>query len=345
MVSSLAKELKMQKDYLLKNELDSIYFGGGTPSLLTQEHLEIIFNGINKTFNYNSTTEITIEANPDDINIPKLKLWKKLGINRISLGVQSFNDEELLFLKRTHNSQKSIQAIEEIKSVGFDNFTIDLIFGLPQIVNDGIKLSLNKSLAFEVPHISCYALTVEKKTLLHHLISKEKMKPLDDKKLVDEFLYIEKVLEEKKYNHYEISNYSKIGFESKHNKSYWEQKEYLGIGPSSHSYNYNSRKWNCSNNQEYISNLEKGILPSTQEILSIKEKINELVLLGLRTKTGINWDKHIHHFPQTYIDEMKIKFSKSEHLINGKMKKVDNSYSLTSRGKLFCDTIVLDLML
>src|ERR1022692_1871049 len=251
-VPALLRETVIQKEYLGKEALETVYFGGGTPSLLHVDDLKKIMETLHSTFKIDYQAEITLEANPDDISTEKLKEWKALGINRLSIGIQSFFEEDLVWMNRAHNAQQAINSIKYAQGEGFSNITIDLIYGTPTLSNKHWKKNLEQAVGLDIPHLSCYALTVEPKTPLHKLIGQKKVADINADEQADQFLMLMDFLNAAGYEHYEISNFAKPGKKSRHNSSYWQGKKYLGLGPSAHSYNGIERRWNIANNNLYI---------------------------------------------------------------------------------------------
>ena len=338
MLGALLKETELQKDYLGNEGIETIYFGGGTPSLLQILDLRLQIEKIKETFNISKNTEITLEANPDDINEERLTGWKDIGINRISIGMQSFFEEDLLWMNRAHNSQQAIESLQSaIKQ--FDNITIDLIYGHPLLTNEKWKQNVEKVIALNIPHISCYALTVEPKTPLHKMIREKKKEDIQQEKQAEQFLLLMQWLEDAGYEHYEISNFAKPGFRSRHNSSYWQGKKYLGLGPSAHSFNGESRQWNISNNNIYIETLEKNMISFEKEILTQSQKTNEYIMTSLRTMEGLDINK----IPEAMSHELQ---SASKKFIeSGKLTLKENKLLLTRDGKLFADGIAADLFI
>ena len=264
MIEAIAKEIKplspkggngeVESEEGFLEEIQTFYFGGGTPSILNNDELQLIFDALRKRFEFDKNIEITFEANPDDISDEKLQLWKQFGINRLSVGLQSFNEEELKWMNRAHTATESLQCLDKIKVAGFSNYSIDLIYGSPLLSNEEWKKNITIILEKQVPHISCYALTVEPKTALAHIISKNNALKIDEEKQAEQFAILVNELTNAGYEHYEISNFAKPGFRSKHNSSYWQGKAYYGFGPSAHSYDgIKTRRWNIANNALYIS--------------------------------------------------------------------------------------------
>lgn len=332
-MSALVKEVFLQKDYLKNETVETIYFGGGTPSLLEISDVGLLISSLQKNFLIHPKAEITLEANPDDITEDKLKEWKTIGITRLSIGIQSFFEEDLRWMNRAHTAQ---QAIENLRLAikYFDNITIDLIYGTPQLTNEKWKKNVETAIALNIPHLSCYALTVEPKTPLDKLIQQHKSENVDPDKQSEQFLLLMQWLEEAGYEHYEISNFAKPGMRSLHNSSYWQGKKYLGLGPSAHSFNgMATRQWNIANNNIYISSINKELIPVEKEELTPTQKMNEYIMTSLRTMEGINIEK-------AGSDILK----KSKKFIdNGLMVVANNSLILSKEGKLLADGIAADL--
>ena len=340
-INAITKEAELQKLFLTES-VETIYFGGGTPSILEVADLEKILTAIHKYYSVSLTAEITLEANPDDISEVKLIEWKSLGINRISLGIQSFIEEELLWMNRSHTAEQAQKSIELIQQY-FDNYSIDLIFGSPLLTTDLWIKNIEQALAFQPPHLSCYALTIEEKTVFGNWLANKKMVAINQENQAEQFEILMHKLEAQGYHHYEISNYAKPGFESKHNSSYWQGKTYLGLGPSAHSYNVKSRFWNIANNALYITGIENEQLVVEIENLTIEQQFNEYVMISLRTSAGINedfvrknWDNETYQHLQSKIQ----KWFKTNHL-----DRKNQFLLLTKKGKLFADGIAADLFL
>ncbi len=343
LIESLNKEISLQKDFIAADELiETIYFGGGTPSILSIYELSKIIENIKVKFRVWDAAEITLEANPDDICLEKVKSWKSIGINRLSLGVQSFFDEELKWMNRAHDTEIALRSIDDIIEAGISNFSVDLIFGSPILTNEMLKKNLDIISQKNIPHISCYALTVEPKTQLSHLIEKKKIANINTDKQAEQFLIIADYLGNHGYEQYEISNYAKPGMRSKHNSSYWQGKSYYGFGPSAHSFDgSNKRRWNIANNALFIKCLSLNEINFEEEILTPTQQINEYIMTALRTIEGIDLNKIDSDFGKEITIELlqKIeKFQKTEKVI-----KNDGRLFLTREGKLFADGIASDL--
>jgi oxygen-independent coproporphyrinogen-3 oxidase len=340
MVVAMLKELELQKDYLGGETIETIYFGGGTPSLLSEQDLEMFFDKIVSQFPISQNPEITLEANPDDLTKEKIKSFKNTPINRFSIGVQSFFEEDLKFMNRAHNAAEAEACIKNVQEVGFENLTIDLIYGSPTTSDIHWKKNVEKAVAFNVPHISCYCLTVETNTALDYFVKKGKAKPVDEEQAERQFNFLINKLEEEKYEHYEISNFAQKGFYSKHNSNYWRGEKYLGIGPSAHSFNGISRQWNIANNAKYLKSLAENKLNYEIEILTPAQQYNEYVMTALRTMWGVDFSKiknmgHGSHFSK------KIKAYIEQQLIT----ENNNHFKLTNKGKFLADGIAAELFL
>jgi oxygen-independent coproporphyrinogen-3 oxidase len=339
-VSALLTEINLQKNYI-SEPVSTIYFGGGTPSILPAEYIKRILTKLHLSFDIEANAEVTLEANPDDITAEKLLEWKRTGINRLSIGIQSFFEEDLLWMNRAHNSQQAVDCIALAHAAGFDNLTVDLIYGTPTLTDENWKKNVDKAIALQIPHLSCYALTVEPKTTLEKLIRQKTLAEVDPEKQARHFELLMQWLKDAGYDHYEISNFAKPGFRSRHNSSYWQGKHYLGLGPSAHSFNGHSRQWNVTNNALYIQGLQKGEIPHEIEILTRGQQLNEYIMTSLRTMEGLSLQKVEEDFGVEMFNHV-IKTAKP-HLLQSHLK-VDQNYLKTSdSGKLLADGIASDL--
>ena len=343
LINALAFEIRGRSNYLKNKTLDTIYFGGGTPSILTQKEISLIFDSIHSSFIIKDDCEITFEANPDDINSEKLNNIIDFGVNRLSIGIQSFDDDILKRLNRVHNSKDAIKSIELAKSKGISNISIDLIYGIPGLSLEKWKNNLNIFKKLDLPHLSSYFLTVEEKTALDILIRKGKYPKLIEEEGLEHFDYLLKFIEDNEYEQYEISNFSKKGLISKHNSNYWNNMAYLGIGPSAHSYNLKSRQWNKSSINNYILDIKNLNFDSEIEILSEKDKFNEYVMLGLRTKFGVDLNRIKRQYGDSYFDYLLGHINNN---INSEYVKFENNIlKLSKIGKKYADGIASDLFL
>ncbi|MEO6228669.1 MAG: radical SAM family heme chaperone HemW [Ferruginibacter sp.] len=344
MIDAIVNEIILTPFYNVVNEkIDTIYFGGGTPSILTIEELQLILEKLQNKFKITPDAEITLEANPDDITTEKLVQWKKAGINRLSTGVQSFLETELKWMNRAHNVTDALNCIDAIKDAGYIDYSIDLIYGSPLLSNEDWKR--NVSIIFEknVPHISCYALTVEPKTALDKMIAIHKKEPVDTEKQAEQFLILMDWMKDAGYEHYEISNFSKPGMRSKHNSSYWQGKFYYGFGPSAHSFDGASRRWNVANNSLYLQSLKQNTIPYEEEILSATQKANEYIMTALRTMEGIDLEKTAFAFGQNIAEKILSESKKWQ--TGNKIILTQSKLILTREGKLFADGIAADLFI
>lgn len=340
MIECICEEIKMQKNYLSNKNIETIYFGGGTPSLLSYNALYKIIETIKTYYNINSQNEITIECNIQDLTITKLQQLKELGFNRLSVGIQSFNEKILKKINRHCKKENIYNAISNIKNTHFTNLNLDIIFGIPGQTKKDIENDINDILKIHPQHISVYALTIEKKTFFHHLIQNKQIS-VNDNIIAEGFMLIDHILTKNNYEHYEISNYCIKGFKSKHNSNYWDiKKQYLGIGPGAHSYNITSRQWNVENNILYINSIKNHKLPITKEILTIEKKRIEYIMLSLRTKEGCNIVTLKNEFKYN-IDKEYLYFLHHSNL--AKIK--NNNIILTPKGMLLADKIIEQIIL
>ena len=343
MLLAIKKELLLRKDELLGEKIETVYFGGGTPSLLTEVELKSIFDDIYKNYDVSKNAEITLEANPDDLSSLKIKELANSPINRLSIGVQSFFDDDLKFMNRAHTSSEAESSILKAQDAGFDNITIDLIYGILNSSNQKWLENLQRTFKLNVSHISSYALTVEEKTALHSFIKKGKVIPVDEEITLQQFNMLVNETKKKGYIQYEISNFGKPDYFSKHNTSYWLGKKYLGVGPSAHSFDKENRCWNVSNNIKYIKSISQNKLPQTIEKLSICDQYNEYVMTGLRTIYGVSLQKIATDFGQVYKDYLlhhsKIYLEKELLFLN------NQTIYITDKGRFLADGIASELFL
>ena len=343
MLKSIKKELKLRQSYLNGASISSIYFGGGTPSILNKEEIKSLIHTLYNNFSINHDAEITLECNPDDLDTKKLLELKEIGINRLSIGIQSFDDADLKFMNRSHNAKEALNCIKFAKKSGFDNITIDLIYGLPNQSNENWKKNLAKMFSLDIQHFSAYSLTVELKTKLKHLIDKKLVTPLDDKITVEHFNTLVEIANENNFIHYEISNFGKEGFFSNHNSAYWKNKHYLGVGPSAHSFNGSSRQWNVASNKQYIKKVNENDSYFEVEQLSNTQQYNEYIFTALRTIWGVELDYIDNQFGHEVLNYFKKQVINWEN--KGKIKQEKNTYTLTKKGKLYADAIASDLFI
>lgn len=343
MIEALLSELKLRKNYLSDENIETVYFGGGTPSLLTYKELEKLINQIYNDFQLVNHPEITLEANPDDLNAEFLRGIQQIGINRLSIGVQSFLNKDLEWMNRAHNSNQAIDSIKRSQDIGIDNISIDLIYGMPSLTNKEWKENIQRAFELEIRHISSYALTVEQGTALGNWVAKGKLKAMDEEQAAEQFEILMEEMFNNNYLHYEISNFCKEGYHSRHNSSYWEGKKYLGIGPSAHSFNKTTRQWNVANNHQYIDQIFRNELPSTVEVLTIEDRINEYLMISLRTSKGISFEYFEKEFGSENLSSIKRNL---DSYINANLLEIENNYCRTTKnGKLMADKIASDLFI
>jgi len=342
LVKSICRELDIQKDYLQNKQLQSIYFGGGTPSLLSEKELQAIFEKISQIYTWDAQTEITLEANPDDLSLENLKTFKKAGINRLSIGIQSFNENHLSFLHRAHSSQDAEKCVYVAQNEGITNISIDLIYAIPAPNHVIWEQDLQKALLLGVSHISAYSLTIESQTVFGNRLKKGLMPPIDDGFSAEQFQMLMSSLQNADFEHYEISNFAKNGAYSRHNSNYWKDGEYLGIGPSAHSYNHVSRQYNISNNTKYMESLEKGLIPAETEVLSWQDRLNDYLLTGLRTQWGCTWAR-VEQIVQNFHFKTEQKEIFEKYISQDLLETHEQGFKLTQKGKFFADQIASDL--
>lgn len=342
-MTALLKEIALTPVFEGGPSIDTIYFGGGTPSLLENTELASILDAVKKKFSINPGAEVTLEANPDDIQPVLLQQWLELGINRLSLGVQSFHDKDLAWMNRAHDARQSMQSIEWIKAAGFTNFSADLIYGMPTLSNEEWLSNIDQMIAWELPHLSCYALTVEPRTALSRMILMKEVSDVDSAQQSEQFLMLIDRLRSAGYLHYEISNFCRRGMESRHNSGYWRGHWYYGFGPSAHSYNGKERLWNVANNALYVQGLEQGVIPFEKEAISETMRLNEYVMVSLRTSEGIS----LLHLEEQFgeAERKRILETSEKYRLPGKLMEEEGFLRLTDEGKLYADGIAADLFL
>ncbi len=342
-VEALLKEIELQAkaNYLNNQTVETIYFGGGTPSILQIDELQKLMNHFHQYFQIDAAAEITLEANPDDVTDEKLKGWKQLGINRLSIGIQSLFEEDLQWMNRAHTADEAKQVIAKARAAGFETFTVDLIYGTPGLTDEKWLYNLDWVLQQNINHLSCYALTVEEKTPLDKQIRQHQKQDIDAEQQSRQFLLLMDYIQKAGFEHYEISNFAKPGYRSKHNSSYWKGIHYLGLGPSAHSFNGNSRQWNVANNQLYIQSLKQETLSFEREELTATQQLNEYIMTGLRLMEGCDLNYISQQFGSVKAAELSNNASSS--ISKGLMIAQDNHLILTRDGKLFADSIAADL--
>lgn len=337
LIAALLKEISLTSLFNGNPVIETIYFGGGTPSILDEKELQSIMTALYAKFTVAEGAEITLEANPDDIDAAQLIRWKQAGINRLSIGIQSFYERDLQWMRRAHNATQAADSIALAQAAGFHNISADLIYGIPGLTDEEWHKNVHQLVALKVPHISCYALTVEPSTLLHHEVQKQKQVDIDPDQQARQFLLLISWLTQQGYEHYEISNFALPGKRSRHNSSYWQGKPYYGLGPSAHSFDgTDTRYWNIANNSRYIRSLQQDIVPTEKEVLTATQQLNEYIMTALRTTEGISLEtvamrfgsgagRSLLHIAGTYPPS--------------KLVVQDNFLRLTDEGKLFADGI------
>lgn len=342
-LAALGNEILLQGNYLEQNKLETIYFGGGTPSVLSAKQIENILGQLDDVFDLSGIAEISLEANPDDINKSYVMDLKKAGIDRISLGIQSWDDRVLQFLNRRHRSDEAEKALASIMDSGIENISVDLIYGIPGVTIKQWTESLRKTLDFDIKHLSAYHLTIEPNTVFGKMKKAGEIEEIDEGESENQYRVLTRLCNKHGYLHYEISNFCKEGYISTHNTNYWRQKPYLGLGPSAHSYNGGSRQWNVSDLGEYLRSINNNEIPCTIEMLTTRDRYNEYVMTSLRTMWGINLDfieENINKESRDYLNNLATRFVKY-----GMMKKNGNQLTLTDQGKMISDNIISELMM
>lgn len=344
-VEGLLKEIELRAGFFPEETLiQTVYLGGGTPSLLENQDLQRIFDQLRKYFQIAEDAEITLEANPDDLSAERLKALKQTGINRLSIGIQSFRSIDLQLMNRAHSADQARNCVPLAQAAGFENLTIDLIYGIPGLTFEEWQANVQQAIKLGVPHISAYALTVEEKTLLHHQVAKGTVNVPPDEAYQDQYFYLIDALAEAEIQQYELSNFARPGFESRHNSAYWHGIPYLGLGPSAHSFMGNGRSWNVANLAHYLKHLETGQLPTQEtEVLSPRDQVNEYIMTGLRLSRGID----LHHILETWgyqLDEDRYS-ELYEFFDAGWMEREGNWLRLTREGKMVSNEIISELFL
>lgn len=341
MVKALAHEIVLRKQEGRNQQLETIYFGGGTPSILSVEELELLLQTMKETFSINPLAEITLECNPDDCTTEKLTAWKNLGVNRLSIGIQTFEPKQLAWMNRTHDANDGLAAVNRAIATGFEHLTVDLMYGLPDMSLEEWEQQINQVASLNIQHISAYCLTIEERTPLAAWVKKGMIHPVDADLQSEQFESLIACLSSYGFEQYEISNFARNASYSKHNSSYWKGKTYIAIGPSAHGYDGVSRYWNCANNQEYMRNIEQNVLPETKEQLSNQDRFNELLLIGLRTVWGVDKSELFQCLePSSEWFTILNKYLNAEQVL-----ETSTHYQLTQKGKLLADAIASDLFL
>lgn len=341
MVNAIGKELELRQSYLSGEPVDTLYFGGGTPSLLSEAELNFLLEKLHRLFPVNAGAEITLEANPDDLKADKLKMMRQAGINRLSIGIQSFHEPHLRYLNRAHNAAEAQKCVKLAQDAGFNNISIDLIYAIPAEDHGIWQSDLARAMALQPQHISSYCLTIEEKTAFGNWLRKGKIQEMSDDFAAEQFEMLLENLQLYNYEQYEISNFCLPGHESRHNSNYWLKEHYLGVGPGAHSYNGSSRQYNISNNSLYLKALTEDEIPAELDALQAHDQVNEYIMTGLRTKWGIDLQKiskeygfELYWENQPYLDQLQNE---------GKIRMQGQQLILTNSGKLLADRIASDL--
>jgi len=340
LLQALVKELHLQKNYLQNQSIQTIYFGGGTPSILSANEINLLLDTITNLHTVTADAEITLEANPDDLDKAKLHDLRQTPVNRFSIGIQSFFDEDLQWMNRVHRAQEAEASVKRAQDLGFENITVDLIYGYPLLTEQKWKHNLAKVFELDVPHVSAYSMTVEPRTALASQISKKKQPPMNDRQSADQFTMLMDAMQTKGFEHYEISNFCKPGHYSRHNSNYWRGVNYLGIGPSAHSYNGEARQWNIANNAKYMQAIHADSLPAETEILTETNRLNEYIMTSLRTIWGLDLDR-LNSIAAASANEL-VKAARP-YLEKEWIIQTENKIYLTQTGKLYADHIAAEL--
>lgn len=340
MLQAIEKEIALSKDYLSAEKIETIYFGGGTPSMLETDEIQAIIDTIAKFHFIDAQAEVTLEANPDDLNAQKIKQLRQTPINRFSIGIQSFFDVDLKYMNRAHNANEAVTCIKRAQDAGFENLTIDLIYGTPTMNDKQWDENISTAIQLEVPHVSCYCLTVEPKTALNKMVQTKKLPGVDEEQAANQFEHLMNRMEQAGFEHYEISNFGKPNFYAQHNSNYWKGVKYLGLGPSAHSFDGKNRRANLANNALYVKSLEENKIPYEIELLNDTQRYNEYVMIASRTIWGIN-PTVVEAFGTDFFNYFsnKIAYFISKDLIIEK----NNTFVLTKKGKLMADFVAMEL--
>jgi len=340
LLQALVKEIELQKTYLQNETIETIYFGGGTPSVLESAEIQLLIDTITRLYTVSSSAEITLEANPDDLNKAKVQALRQTPVNRFSIGIQSFFDDDLQWMNRVHRADEAEAAVKRAQDMGFENLTVDLIYGYPLLTDVKWKYNLDKVFELDVPHVSTYSMTVEPGTALDSFVKKKKQPAMNEQQSAEQFNVLMDAMQTHGFEHYEISNFCKPGHYSRHNSNYWRGVKYLGIGPSAHSYNGDTRQWNIANNAKYIQSIEDGKILAETEELTEANRLNEYIMTSLRTMWGLDLDK-LNTIAAGASDQLLIaaqSYFEREWII-----QKNNVIYLTPTGKLYADAIAADL--
>lgn len=342
LVDALKKELILRNDYLNERTIQTIYFGGGTPSLLSPNQISELLCEGKKVYSVLKNAEITLEANPDDLEISYLHQLRNVGINRLSIGIQTFSKQGLKLMNRRHTTEQAIDAVKNAQKAGFDNISVDLIYGIPQMDNEQWQANLDTIFKMNIQHLSAYHLTYHRNTVLWNRIKKGTIREVDEQQSVEQFEMLTATAEKNGFVQYEVSNFALPGYFSNHNSSYWKQAEYIGLGPSAHSYNLQNRQWNISNLEVYLSSISEGKVPYETEILSTNDKFNDYIITSLRTIWGVDMQYVDENFGNDFLSTL-LKMAK-KYIDSGQLSIDNNKLFLTKKGIFISDKIMLDLI-
>ena len=343
MVDSILQEARMRREYLVDQTVETIYFGGGTPSVLDTDTLKRMIDELRALFDVKNGVELTIEANPDDLDAPYLRSLKEAGVNRLSIGVQSFHEDELKRLNRSHTALQSEASVKRAQDLGLENISIDLMYALPETTRERWLHSLNQAIALQVPHISAYCLTIESGTVFGSLKAKGRFSPQDDPVIEQQYQILCEELSSARFLHYEVSNFALPGMQSRHNSAYWTGSHYLGLGPSAHSYNGVGRQWNVRNNHAFMKAIASGELAAQQETLTAEDRFNEHLITRLRTSAGIEKIWFAANAPEKFWSRSEEVRSKWKQF--GWTEESDSHFRLTESGMLMADQVITELMI
>ena len=342
-IAALCREMELRADYLPERRADTLYFGGGTPSCLSEGEVEVIVGNIREIWHLPDDTECTIEVNPEDVTPDKLACWKNVGFNRLSIGVQSFDDEVLKRINRRHSACQAMEAVEAARKAGFDNIGVDLIIGLPGVGQKDLEREMEIINQLDISHVSVYILSIDSNSVFEKLTQQGKFSPQEDDVLADHYLFVSDYLKSIGFEHYEISNFAKCLKYSRHNTAYWRQQPYLGLGAAAHSFDMKSRQWNVAHLSKYIESVNSGVIPMEREELDSDTTFNDIVTTALRTSDGINLNAMEQRLGTEYKDTVIA--ASTKHIRNGLMEISDNHLRLTSKGIFISDSIMSDLMI
>ncbi|WP_462266555.1 radical SAM family heme chaperone HemW [Mucilaginibacter sp.] len=340
LVEALTHELKLQRNYLNNEPIETIYFGGGTPSLLESSEISLLTDTIAHFYHVAADAEITLEANPDDLTLAKINQLRQTPVNRLSIGIQSFFDEDLQWMNRAHRSQQALDAVKQAQDAGFGNMTADLIYGYPLLTDEKWHYNLQQFLSLHIPHLSAYSMTVEPQTALDTFIRRQQQPAMNEQQSAAQFNYLMQQMQQEGYEHYEISNFCRPGLYSRHNSNYWKGVNYLGIGPSAHSFNGHSRQWNIANNALYLQSISNNQLLAESEELTTENRLNEYIMTSLRTQ----WGTSLQQLDSLLSGAGTIALNTAKTYLNkGWLSYNNNCLYLTPAGKLYADKIAAEL--